>query len=256
MTGRSLGVPHRERAYAVTVPSAVPQGLVSVLCQGRLLPWRSMTTEPIHVAETRAAYDTVAVDYATLLEGELARNPLDRALLGHFAELVLTEGGGPVVDVGCGPGRITGHLGALGLDVSGIDLSPGMVAEARRRHPDVDFRVGSLAALDLADASMAGVVAWYSIIHTPPEHLPEVFAELRRVLRPEGLLLLAFQAGDHTVRLEQAYGHEVSYDAHRLDPDRIVALLADAGLRVTVRTERARQDYEKTPQAFLLARRA
>jgi SAM-dependent methyltransferase len=212
-------------------------------------------TEPMYVTETRTAYDTVAVDYAAMLEGELARSPLDRALLGHFAELVLTEGGGPVVDVGCGPGRITGHLAALGLDVSGIDLSPGMVAEARRRHPEIHFRVGSLAGLDLADASMAGVVAWYSIIHTPRELLPEVFAELRRVLRPDGPLLLAFQAGDVTIRVEEAYGHRVSCDAHRLDPDRIVALLADAGLRVTVRTERARQDYEKTPQAFLLARR-
>jgi len=212
-------------------------------------------TEPLHVTETRAAYDTVAVDYASLLEDELARSPLDRALLGHFAELVLTEGGGPVVDVGCGPGRITGHLATLGLDVRGIDLSPGMVAEARRRHPSIDFRTGTLAALDLAEASMAGLVAWYSIIHTPSEHLPEVFAELHRVIRPNGLLLLAFQAGGFTVRLEQAYGHEVAYDAHRHDPDHVTSLLTDSGFRVTVRTERAKQDYEKTPQAFLLARR-
>lgn len=211
-------------------------------------------SEPPHLAETRTAYDTVAVDYASLLEGELAGSPLDRALLGHFAELVGLEGGGPVVDVGCGPGRITGHLAALGLDVSGVDLSPGMVAEARRRHPDLDFRTGSFTALDLADASMAGVVAWYSIIHTPPALLFEVFAELHRVIRPNGLLLLAFQAGGFSVRHEQAYGHEVTFEAHRLDPDAVTAQLADAGFRVTVRTERARQDYEKTPQAFLLAR--
>ncbi len=212
-------------------------------------------SEPLHVTETRTAYDTVAVDYARLLEDELARSPLDRALLGHFAELVGLEGGGRVVDVGCGPGRITGHLATLGLDVSGIDLSPGMVAEAQRRHPDIAFRTGSLAALDLADASVAGVVAWYSIIHTPPALLPEVFAELHRVIRPNGLLLLAFQAGGFSVRHEQAYGHEVTFEAHRHDPDHVTGQLADAGFRVTVRTERAAQDYEKTPQAFLLARR-
>ena len=114
-----------------------------------------------------------------------------------------------------------------------------MVAEARRRHPAIDFRTGTLAALDLADASMAGLVAWYSIIHTPPEHLPEVFAELHRVIRPNGLLLLAFQAGGFTVRLEQAYGHEVAYDAHRHDPDHVTSQLTDSGFRVTVRTERA-----------------
>lgn len=227
---------------------------------GQLAEWGHLTepgreTEPAHVTETRAAYDTVAVDYASLLEGELARSPLDRALLGHFAELVGLEGGGPVVDVGCGPGRITGHLAALGLDVSGVDLSPGMVAEAQRRHPELDFRTGSLAALDLADTSVTGVVAWYSVIHTPPALLPEVFAELHRVIRPNGLLLLAFQAGGFSVRHEQAYGHEVTFEAHRHDPDGVVAQLTDAGFRVTVRTERAKQDYEKTPQAFLLARR-
>ncbi|KRC92639.1 methyltransferase [Terrabacter sp. Root85] len=215
----------------------------------------SHPTEPSHVTETRAAYDTVAVDYASLLEGELARSPLDRALLGHFAELVGLEGGGPVVDVGCGPGRITGHLASLGLDVSGIDLSPGMVAEAQRRHPDLDFRTGSLAALGLPDASVTGVVAWYSIIHTPPELLPEVFVELHRVIRANGLLLLAFQAGGFSVRHEQAYGHAVTFEAHRHDPDGVAAQLADAGFRVTVRTDRVPQDYEKTPQAFLLARR-
>ncbi|NUS40249.1 MAG: methyltransferase domain-containing protein, partial [Terrabacter sp.] len=105
---------------------------------GRPTTAATHASEPAYVAETRTAYDTVAVDYASLLEAELARSPLDRALLGHFAELVLTEGGGPVVDAGCGPGRITGHLRSLGLDVSGVDLSPGMVAEARRRHPDID----------------------------------------------------------------------------------------------------------------------
>ena len=211
--------------------------------------------EPLHVTETRTAYDTVAADYARLLVDELARSPLDRALLGHFAELVDFEGGGPVVDVGCGPGRITGHLKTLGLDVTGVDLSPGMVAEAQRRYPEITFRTGSLAALDLADASVAGVVAWYSVIHTPPTLLSEVFSELHRVIRPNGLLLLAFQAGGFSVRHEQAYGHAVTFEAHRHDPDGVTGQLADVGFRVTVRTERAAQDYEKTPQAFLLARR-
>ena len=211
--------------------------------------------EPAYVTETRTAYDTVSVDYASLLEDELAGSPLDRALLAHFAELVLAEVRGPVVDVGCGPGRITGHLATLGLEVGGIDLSPGMVAEARRRHPHLEFRTGTLAALEVADESLAGVVAWYSVIHTPPDDLPAIFAELHRVIRPNGLLLLAFQSGGFSVRREQAYGHAVTFEAHRHDPDRVTAQLADAGLRVTVRTERAPQDYETTPQAFLLARR-
>ena len=152
-----------------------------------------------YLTTTRAAYDTVAADYADLLRDQLAGAPLDRAMLGAFAELVQAEdAGAAVADLGCGPGRVTAHLDSLGLSAFGVDLSPGMVEVARRTYPGLRFDVGSLAALDLADAGLGGIVAWYSIIHTPPELLPEVFAEFDRVLAPGGHLLLAFQAGDET----------------------------------------------------------
>jgi trans-aconitate methyltransferase len=102
----------------------------------------SAMTEPDYLRTTRAAYDTVAVDYARLLSSELAAKPLDRALLAAFAELVLADGGGPVADLGCGPGRVTTHLHALGLDAFGVDLSPEMVAVARRSYPDLRFEAG------------------------------------------------------------------------------------------------------------------
>lgn len=93
-----------------------------------------MTTPHSHA--TRASYDTVAADYEKLLRDELANSPFERAMLGVFAERVLGAGGGRVADLGCGPGRITGHLASLGLDVCGIDLSPEMIAVARWAHPD------------------------------------------------------------------------------------------------------------------------
>ena len=117
-----------------------------------------------HLAETRTAYDTVAAAYEELARSLLADSPMDRALLGLFAEQVLAGGGGPVGDLGCGPGRITVHLDSLGLDAFGVDLSPGMVAVARRRHPRLRFDVGSLTALDLQDGGLAGALAWYSEI--------------------------------------------------------------------------------------------
>jgi SAM-dependent methyltransferase len=213
-------------------------------------------TEPLHLRATRAAYDTVAVDYAELLSNILVAKPLDRALLAVFAELVQLAGGGPVGDLGCGPGRVTAHLHSLGVDVFGVDLSPAMIAVARRTYPDLRFEEGSLLAFDLADGVLGGAVAWYSIIHTPPEQLPLVFAELHRVLAPGGHLLLAFQAGDERVHLEQAYGHVVSLDAYRLPPDRIVELLARTGLVVHARLLREPEDPEKVQQAYLLARKA
>ncbi|MFJ8817324.1 class I SAM-dependent DNA methyltransferase [Amycolatopsis thermoflava] len=204
---------------------------------------------------TRAAYDTVAVDYAKLLEGLLEQTPEDLAMLRLFADYVRRDGG-QVADIGCGTGRVTTYLDSLGVPVFGIDLSPGMLAEARRRYPHLRFEVGSMSDLALEDASLGGILAFYSIIHTPPELLPEVFAEFARVLAPGGHLMVAFQVGDERKRLEQAYGHTVSYDAYRLPPDRITELLADAGLPVTARLIREPAfEYETTPQAYLLAHR-
>jgi len=214
-------------------------------------------TEPPDVAETRTAYDTVAADYAELVSGALADSPVDRALLGVVAEQVLGGDGGPVGDLGCGPGRLTAHLDALGLDAFGVDLSPGMVAVARRQHPHLRFEVGSLEALPLPDASLAGALAWYSVIHTPPERQPAVFTELARVLRPGAPLLTAFQAGDdEPVHHQRGYGHEISLHGWRLDPLRVEAQLTVAGFDVRARVLREPEtEHEKSRQAYLLATR-
>ncbi|WP_116504912.1 class I SAM-dependent methyltransferase [Micromonospora sp. B006] len=204
------------------------------------------------LVETRAAYDTVAEDYARLLP-DVVEPPLDRALLTAFAEMV--GPGRPVLEVGCGTGRVTAHLHRLGLDISGVDLSPGMVAVARRTYPDLRFEVGSLTELTAPDGSLAGLVSWYSLIHLPPELLPEVFAGFHRVLVPGGHLLLAVKAGDRLDRREQAYGHPVGYDVYWLSPQRLAAQLAAAGFAVTATTVRAPADGERQPQAFLLAHR-
>lgn len=205
------------------------------------------------MSETRAAYDTVAVDYARLIP-DVEEGTLDRAMLAAFAEQA--GGAGPVVEVGCGTGRITAHLRDLGMDVSGIDLSPGMVEVARRNHPGLRFAVGSMTDLPLPDGALAGLVAWYSIIHVPPALLPGVFAGFHRVLAPGGRLLLAFKAGDRLVRLEEAYGHTVSYDVHWLSPDRVAEQLADAGFALHARLDREREGRDKGPQSLMLAVRA
>jgi SAM-dependent methyltransferase len=204
----------------------------------------------------QAAYDTVAADYAELLVGELAAKPLDRAILGAFAELVRADSLGTVADLGCGPGRVTTHLSSLGLHAFGVDLSPAMIAVARRTYPGLSFDVGSMTALDLEDGVLGGIVAWYSVIHTPPVELPLVFGEFHRVLAGGGRFLVAFQAGDERVHLEHAYGHAVSLDAYRLPPDQVAELLSRAGLSVQARLLREPEGLEKVPQAYLLARKS
>lgn len=216
-------------------------------------------TEPDFVHRTRSSYDALADDYAVWIRDELAAKPLDRAVLGGFAELVRAAGAGPVADIGCGTGRVTAHLNGLGLSVFGIDLSPRMVAIARSTHPDLRFDAGSMTALNLGDGVLGGIVAWYSTIHIPPELLPDVFAEFHRVLAPGGYLQLAFQVGDDLARLTESAGHEISLDFHRSRPEDIAALLGHAGLPVRARMLRESDEdgkfSETTPQAFVLARR-
>lgn len=215
-------------------------------------------TEPGFLSATRASYDAVADDYADRFQDELAAKPLDRAMLAAFAELVTASGGGPVADIGCGTGRVTAHLAGLGLSVFGIDLSPGMLAVARRLYPGLRFEVGSMLELDLPDGSFGGVLAWYSIIHVPRGRLPVVFAEFRRVLAPGGYLQLGFQTGDETVHRTEGLGHAIELDFHLRQPEHLTGLLTEAGLAVRARLLREpdEDDFtERSPQAFILARK-
>jgi SAM-dependent methyltransferase len=221
---------------------------------------------PSFTAEAvRAAYDGAASRYAELFADPLRDYPVERGLLAGFAELVQANGGGPVADVGCGPGHITAHLSSLGLAAFGVDLSPTMIELAHAAHPGVRFEVGSMDALGtlgVADGSLGGVLSRYSIIHLPPERLPGVAAEFGRVLAPGGYLLLSFAAteageegapgGDHAF-----YDHSVT-GAHRWRPDYISGLLLEAGL-----VERSRMLTRPEPTAKrqfssvqLLARKA
>ncbi|MEU5282671.1 class I SAM-dependent methyltransferase [Streptomyces sp. CA-278952] len=221
-----------------------------------------MNSEPDFLNATRSSYDAMAPAYVDFARGELAAKPLERALLSAFAELAAAGGGGlPVADVGCGTGRVTAHLHGLGLglDVFGIDLSPRMVAVAREEHPGLRFEEGSMLDLGLPDASLGGLLAWYSTIHVPDAELPRAFGEFNRVLAPGAHVQLGFQVGDEPLRFTEAWGMEVSLDFHRRQPERIAELLRDAGLEVVSRVWRERETDgpfpERVPQGFVLARR-
>jgi ubiquinone/menaquinone biosynthesis C-methylase UbiE len=208
-----------------------------------------------YLSDTRRSYDTTADAFADWIRGELATKPLDRAVLTAFAELVT----GPVADIGCGTGRVTAFLHDLGVPAFGIDLSPRMVAAARRDYPDLRFTEGSMTELSIADSSLGGIVAWYSTIHVPDGDLPAVLAEFHRVLAPGGYLQLAFQAGAGIEHRTEAGGHPVTLDFHHRQPDRMAEFVRAAGLTVRATLLRAPDedgDYpEDTPQAYVLARK-
>ena len=140
---------------------------------------------------------------------------------------------GLVADVGCGPGYVSGYLHDAGVEVFGIDLSPEMIAIARRDYPALRFEVGTMTDLDLADDSVVGIVAFWSVIHVPDHAIPGVFEEFRRVLRPQGLLLVGFHVGDETQHTSEGYtGRPISVDSHHRRPSTMMGWLRDAGFTI------------------------
>lgn len=219
----------------------------------------------------RATYDAVARRYAEEF-GDLEDKALDRALLGAFADMVHRLAlRGPhkemplVGDLGCGPGFEARYLVDLKLAVTGIDLSPGMIDEARRHnaHPAIDLRVGSLLELPLSDASLLGAIALYSIIHLTPDERSAAYREMARVVHPGGVLLLSFHvssadfAPGMSRHLDEWWGHRVSLDGHFLDPSGVVAGLEAVGFDIAARLERGPSTPREFPskRCYLLATR-
>lgn len=205
------------------------------------------------LTDTRTSYDTVADSYADYVRESLGDQPYLRTALTLFAELVHVAGGGPVADVGCGPGQVTAYLHDLGLDIYGIDLSPAMIEVARREHPGLRFEVGSMTDLDLAAASVAGLLAFWSLVHVPDHALAGVFGHFRRALRPGGPLLLGFHVGDTSRLKTEGYGgHPMKVHVYRRQPAQVAALLHEAGF--TVEAQMLISPDETVPGAVMFAR--
>jgi SAM-dependent methyltransferase len=209
------------------------------------------------IDELRAAHDVLAEFYAERLAGDLERSPVDRAVLGVFCDLVLEAGAGvEVADVGCGTGRLEPFLAARGLEARGVDLSPAMIRVARRDNPGFDYQVADLRELPFGDASLAGVVCWYSLMYLAPEDRPAAFAELARVVRPGGHLVTAFKAGDGTLRRGgQSTGLGIAFDIYWLSPAEMERLVSDAGFTPVFWAGRPGGEAEPQPQGYLVARR-
>jgi SAM-dependent methyltransferase len=181
-----------------------------------------------------ATYDTVAADYAERFADELAGKPADRALLDRFA--ALTAGRGPVCDIGCGPaGHVGAYLADAGVTVAGLDLSVGaLVTAAALAGPatHVGFAAADMRALPVVDGALAGIVAFYSLIHLPRPVLPEAFAEFHRVLAPGAPMLLAMHDGTGEIGRDDWLGHQVQVRLTLVAPDELAELATAAGFTV------------------------
>lgn len=169
----------------------------------------------------RSRYRERAQDYIAHCGSMGDVHPADLALVTRWA----AAQHGPILDAGCGPGQWTAHLAHAGHRVTGLDqvrefLSP--TADGPR------YTVADLQRLPYADDSFGGLLAWYSLIHQHPQALADCLAEVARVVRPGGGLLIGFFTG---TRLEP-FDHAVTA-AYRWPPGRLAALLDGAGFAVT-----------------------
>ncbi|WP_410812471.1 class I SAM-dependent DNA methyltransferase [Micromonospora sp. 067-2] len=193
--------------------------------------------------QVRQAYASVAELYIELFGTSQKVHPDDLALIGRH----LGGRPGTVLDLGCGPGHITGHLRSLGVDAVGIDLVPEFIAHARTTHSTGRYHLGSMESLDVADHSVAGILAWYSLIHFPPQSLDGVLAEFRRAMAPAATLVLGHFDGDEVA----AFDHKVT-TAYRWPVDELSQRLARAGFAEVERLRRP-GDGTQRPHAAIAA---
>jgi len=185
--------------------------------------------------QTRSSYERVARHYADEIAGELVNKPFDRGFLDRYADRI---GEGRIVELGCGPGHVSGYLAGRGADISGVDLSPGMIEQARRLFPQVPFEVGDMLDLPFGDGVLAGVVSFYSIVHFDEYQTDLAFTEMSRVLAPGGALALAFHVGDEVVHRDEWFGESVNVDFRLHEPNAVQRELENAGFRIDSIDER------------------
>ena len=204
----------------------------------------------------RTSYDRVADAYADALFHELKNKPFDCDLLKRFA--AATAGRGPVCDLGCGPGQVARFLHQADVDVFGVDLSAGMIEQARRLNEGIEFHTGSMLALDLKDASLAGITAFYCIVNLPVDLRRQAFREMARVLQPGGLLLLTFHIEGPVPGVKELFGRPITMDFYMLDRAVIESELRDAGFEMVEALERdpyPPPTEHQSRRAYLFARK-
>jgi SAM-dependent methyltransferase len=151
----------------------------------------------------------------------------------------LTPKGASVLELGCGSGRDAAFLLASGYEVTAVDASAGMVAEATRLHPELAGRVSCAAVPFPADSpwlksSFDAVVAIGVFMHIPDAGLPETVLQIGRVLRPGGVLFVDVSTGRTGLRNER---DDMGRLFRERPPGELQRLFEQHGLTLTARCE-------------------
>ncbi|EGD53478.1 class I SAM-dependent methyltransferase [Gordonia neofelifaecis] len=199
----------------------------------------------------RPGYDALAEKYAETFP-EPFQTAIERRAVDAFADLVQASGLEPgVVDVGCGTGGVAAHLARRGLSVHGVDPSTGMLAVARREHPELTVTEGDARLTGVDLSKVGGVIARHSLIHVPPDEVRAVLVDWSARLPTGAVVLVSAQAADEPGVHE--FDHAVTR-AWRWHPDALGAAVVAAGFDELWRTvSRADADH-RFPDVHLVAR--
>jgi SAM-dependent methyltransferase len=200
-------------------------------------------------------YNTVAKEYSDTFTGEHEKKPMDQEILRRFTLEIGDRT--PVWDFGCGPGQTTKYLKDLGVVISGLDLAEKAIQQASNNHPQIAFRTGNMLTLDFEDDSIAGIVAFYAIVHFTKEQVEKAFREIFRVLKPDGLFLFTFHVGEETIHVEEFLGKQVDIDFMFFAVEFIVDCLRKCGfekLEVIEREPYPEVEYQ-SHRAYVFARK-
>lgn len=201
------------------------------------------------VSNTQASYDQVAIEYAEKFKDEMDDKPFDRDCLDRLVREV--EDLGPICDMGCGPGQIARYLHRQGVDTLGVDLSARMIAEAQRLNPEVHFHQGNMLGLPDESNSWGGIAAFYCIIHISREQIVDALREMKRVLKPGGVLLITFHIGAEIKHLDEWWEKPVNLDFAFYEPTEMETWLKTAGYKLEETLVR-----EPNPEVEVATRRA
>jgi len=196
-----------------------------------------------------AAYDDLNTRFQTPFLDDMATKPIDLAWTERLVERCR---GGRLLDVGCGTGKIARFAHDRGVEAVGVDISPVAVEQARAISPGVGFDVMSALALEYPDGSFDGVSSFFSIIHLARRDAQLAVAEMARVLKPGGHLLLTAYAGEGVIEYRKQSGSPIDVDSTLFTIDELSAWCSSAGLPVVEARERGPYKHEFVCQRLLL----
>lgn len=205
----------------------------------------SGTIRRVTTDSAKQSYARRANEYIDALGSIDATASHDRELIGAWAR---QQRDGQILDVGCGPGNWTNWLHKQGIDIAGVDPVPEFVHHAQDAYPDITFSTGRAEQLDVADSSLAGILAWYSLIHSPPDRVTAAIAEFARSIKPGGGLLVGFFEGSEVA----PFDHAIT-TAYFWPLDLLSRKVEDAGFTVASRDTRV--DPGSRPHGAITAHR-